>query len=70
MKALLLIFGLTLSLGAYANNSGYGEDQVGCGGAEELKGCKCIKQSIADEDAVPREPQVPADTGTTSGTKK
>lgn len=52
MKALLIILGLTLSLGAFAEDAkGYGEDQEGCGSADELKGCKCIKQSIAPEDA-------------------
>lgn len=49
MKALLLILGLTLSLGAFAEGK-IGEDQEGCGSSDELKGCKCIKQSIADKE--------------------
>ncbi len=58
MKALLIILGLTLSLGAFAEDAkGYGEDQEGCGSADELKGCKCIKQSLVDGKPVEQIPE-------------
>lgn len=66
MKALLLILGLTLSLGVYANGGtdGYGEDQEGCGSADELKGCKCIKQSLVDgKEVIPEGYIKDPDTG-------
>lgn len=55
LKNLLLILGLAFTMGAFAEGgdatSRLGEDQQGCGNADELKGCKCIKQSIADKEA-------------------
>lgn len=47
MKALLLILGLTFTLGAFATE---GEHLEGCGAADELKGCECITQTINPVD--------------------